>query len=71
MGIFSGLFRSWDYPKDSTTGSGYALFLGGSTSGRAVTERSAMQMTDDQFHLPHNTDDAPAPVGQRLYPDHP
>ncbi len=45
MGIFSGLFKSRDHPKDSTAGSGYTFYLGGSTSGKTVTERSAMQMT--------------------------
>lgn len=46
MGIFSGLFRSRDKPiKNRTSGSAYSFFLGGSTSGKQVTERSAMQMT--------------------------
>jgi hypothetical protein len=45
MSIFSGLFRSRDKPKDATTGSSYRFFFGGTTSGKAVTERSAMQMT--------------------------
>lgn len=45
MSIFSGLFRSRDKPKDSTTGSAYRFFFGGTTSGKTVTERSAMQMT--------------------------
>ena len=45
MGIFSGLFRSRDKPTDSTVGSRYAFYMGGSTSGKVVTERSAMQMT--------------------------
>ena len=45
MGIFSGLFRSRDKPQNSTSGSAYRFFLGSSTSGKAVTERSAMQMT--------------------------
>lgn len=42
---FSGLFRARDKPVNSTNGSGYRFFLGGSTSGKAVTEHSAMQMT--------------------------
>ena len=29
----------------ATAGSNYAFFFGGTTSGKAVTERSAMQMT--------------------------
>ena len=45
MGIFSGLFKSRDKPQNRTTGSNYAFFMGGTTSGKAVTERSAMQMT--------------------------
>ena len=45
MGIFSGLFKSRDKPQNRTSGSNYAFFFGGSTSGKAVTERSAMQMT--------------------------
>ena len=45
MGIFSGLFRSRDAPKDSTAGSAYRFFMGGSSSGKQVNERSAMQMT--------------------------
>ncbi len=45
MGIFSGLFRSRDAPKNRTSGSAYSFFLGNSTSGKRVNERSAMQMT--------------------------
>ena len=45
MGIFSGLFRSRDKPKDSTAGSAYRFFMGGTASGKRVTERSAMQIT--------------------------
>ena len=45
MGNLSGLFRSRDKPQNRTAGSGYTFFLGGSSSGKAVTERSAMQMT--------------------------
>ena len=45
MGIFTGLFKSRDKPQNRTAGSSYAFYLGGSTSGKAVTERSAMQMT--------------------------
>ena len=45
MGIFSGLFKSRDKPQNRTAGSNYAFFMGGTTSGKAVTERSAMQMT--------------------------
>lgn len=45
MGLFSNLFRSRDAPQNSTAGSAYTFFFGGSTSGKTVTERSAMQMT--------------------------
>lgn len=45
MSIFSGIFKARDKPTNSTAGSGYRFFFGGSTSGKAVTERSAMQMT--------------------------
>ena len=45
MGFFSGLFKSRDKPVNRTAGSNYAFFMGGTTSGKAVTERSAMQMT--------------------------
>nr|DAP60717.1 MAG TPA: Portal [Caudoviricetes sp.] len=45
MSIFSGLFKSRDKPQNGTAGSGYRFYLGGTTSGKAVTERSAMQMT--------------------------
>ena len=42
---FTSLFRARDKPVNSTNGSGYRFFLGGSTAGKAVTEHSAMQMT--------------------------
>ena len=45
MGIFSGLFRSRDKPQNRTTDSAYSFFFGGSTAGKRVNERSAMQMT--------------------------
>lgn len=46
MGILSGLFRSRDKPvTDSTSGSAYRFLFGGSTAGKPVNERSAMQMT--------------------------
>ena len=45
MGILSGIFRSRDKPVDRTAGSSFAFYLGSSTSGKYVTERSAMQMT--------------------------
>ncbi len=45
MGIFSSLFHSRDKPQNRTAGSGYTFYLGGTTSGKTVTEHSAMQMT--------------------------
>ena len=45
MGFLSGIFRSRDKPSDRTAGSSYSFFLGGTASGKYVTERSAMQMT--------------------------
>lgn len=45
MGIFSGMFRSRDKPQNRTAGSAYTFYMGGTTSGKSVTERSAMQMT--------------------------
>jgi len=44
MGIFS-IFRSRDKPQDRTPGGYYNFFMGSSTSGKRVNERSAMQMT--------------------------
>ena len=45
MKFLSGLFRSRDAPRNSTSGSAYRFFMGNSTSGKRVNERSAMQMT--------------------------
>lgn len=45
MGILKGLFRMRDAPKNQTSGSAYSFFMGNSTSGKRVNERSAMQMT--------------------------
>ena len=45
MSIFSGLFRTRDKPTNSTAGAHFAFYMGGTTSGKTVTERSAMQMT--------------------------
>ncbi len=45
MGFLSGLFRSRDALRNSTSGSAYRFFMGNSTSGKRVNERSAMQMT--------------------------
>ena len=45
MGILSGIFKARDKPQDRTAGSSYTFFMGGTTAGKIVTERSAMQMT--------------------------
>ena len=45
MSIFTSLFRSRDKPQNRTVGGSYSFFMGGTTSGKTVTERSAMQMT--------------------------
>ena len=45
MGFLDGLFHSRDKPQNRTAGSTYSFFMGGTTSGKSVTERSAMQMT--------------------------
>lgn len=45
MKLLEGLFRMRDAPKNRTSGSAYSFFMGNSTSGKRVNERSAMQMT--------------------------
>ena len=45
MNVFSILFRARDKPVSALNGSTYSFFFGGTTSGKAVNERSAMQMT--------------------------
>ena len=45
MSIFSNLFRSRDKPKNYLPGTDYRFFFGGTTSGKAVNERTAMQTT--------------------------
>lgn len=45
MGILKGIFKSRDKPQNRTAGSAFSFFLGNSTSGKRVNERSAMQMT--------------------------
>lgn len=47
MGFFSSIFRARDKPKveNRTVGSAYSFYMGGSTAGKNVNERSAMQMT--------------------------
>ena len=45
MRIFPGIFNSRDKPTNRTAGASYSFFMGGTTAGKTVTERSAMQMT--------------------------
>lgn len=47
MGLINKLFKSRDYPKidNRTVGSSYSFYMGGSSAGKNVNERSAMQMT--------------------------
>lgn len=45
MGFLSSIFRGRDASVDRTSGSVYSFFMGGSTSGKRVNERTAMQMT--------------------------
>ena len=45
MGFLSSFVRSRDAPQNRTSGSAYSFFMGGSTSGKRVNERSSMQMT--------------------------
>ncbi len=45
MGLFSVLFRARDAPQNRTSGGAYSFFLGNSTSGKRVNERTSMQMT--------------------------
>jgi HK97 family phage portal protein len=46
MGFLNNIFRGRDAPvTDRTAGSSFSFLMGGSTSGKRVNERSAMQMT--------------------------
>lgn len=45
MGLFTGIFKSRDAPKNTTAGSAYSFFLGQSAAGKRVNERSSMQIT--------------------------
>jgi phage portal protein len=47
MGLINKLFKSRDQPKidNRTVGSSYSFYMGGSSAGKNVNERSAMQMT--------------------------
>ena len=43
MGIFSGLFKSRDKPKDSYDSPSYSYFFGRTHAGKRVTDRTALQ----------------------------
>ena len=47
MGLINKLFKSRNHPKidNRTVGSSYSFYMGGSSAGKNVNERSAMQMT--------------------------
>lgn len=47
MRLINKLFKSRDHPKidNRTVGSSYSFYMGGSSAGKNVNERSAMQMT--------------------------
>ena len=45
MGVLANIFKARDKPENRTAGSGYSFYMGSTTSGKAVTERSSMQMT--------------------------
>ena len=45
MTVFGRLFKARDKPRNSLNGSGYSFFFGNTASGKAVNERSAMQMS--------------------------
>ena len=45
MSIIGKLFRARDKPTDSLNGSAFSFFLGGTSAGQSVNERSAMQMS--------------------------
>lgn len=45
MKILSNIFKSRDKPTNRVNGNAYSFFMGASSSGRRVTERTAMQMT--------------------------
>lgn len=44
MGVFTSLFKARE-PTNRTSGSAYSFFLGSSSSGKRVNERTSMQMT--------------------------
>ena len=48
MGILSGIFKSRDKPQNATSGSAYRFFIGGSSSGKNVNERSIVAQLSRQ-----------------------
>ncbi|QRG86122.1 hypothetical protein [Bulleidia sp. zg-1006] len=46
MGLFSGLFKSRDKPENKLSNNSYSFFIGQSSSGKRVNERTAMTMSD-------------------------
>ena len=45
MKIFTSIFKSRDKPKNRLSESGYSFFMGNSSSGKRVNEKSAIQMS--------------------------
>ena len=45
MNLFQKIFRSRDKPQNRTPGFAWQFYMGGSTSGKSVSETSAMQIT--------------------------
>lgn len=46
MSLFNKLFKARDHPiENRTTGSSYTFYMGGTSAGKNVNEKSAMQMT--------------------------
>ena len=44
MGIFSGLFKSRDKPKDSYDSPSYSYYFGRTQAGKRVNDRTALQI---------------------------
>jgi len=51
MRVSSSLFRSSDKPQNSTIGSTYSFFFGGTTSGKTATEQSSKQTSSAKIEL--------------------
>ena len=52
MSLFSGLFKSRDKPQNRTSGSNYAFFFGGTTSGKAATNATCWKSTHRRTRKP-------------------